>query len=190
LDDQVDMLVQELILPLKSKKCVEFNIKPTRGILFYGPAGGGKTWIVNNIIKMLPDVVPHIADIPDLDSPQKVTDLFSEAQKDPLKYHLFIFDELDAIGRRRRGSDSYRVDDKILAELLTQIDGLNSSPNFTVIGMTNRENDLDEALTRSGRFETHIRLPLPNEKGRTEILEMCFKSLREQGLVEDVDSKY
>lgn len=188
LDKQVDTLLQELILPLKLKKCVELDIRPTRGILLYGEPGTGKTWIVNNIIEMFPEVVSHIVNGSDLDSDQKVTDLFSEAQKEPLKHHLFIFDEIDSMGSR--SSNSNLMDDKILAQLLTAIDGLQSHPNFTVIGMTNRENYLEKALIRSGRFETHILLPLPNEKGRTEILEMCFKKSREKGFTVDIDSKY
>lgn len=78
---------------------------------------------------------------------------------------MIIFDEFDAIARKRGCSDS-SIGDSIVNQLLTLIDGVDSPKNILIIGMTNRKDLIDEALLRSGRLEVHVEIFLPSESGR------------------------
>lgn len=80
--------------------------------------------------------------------------------------HCIIFDEIDAICKKRGTQTSNGVYDLIVNQLLTCIDGINSLNNILVIGITNRKDLIDEAVLRPGRLEVHIEVNIPDEKGR------------------------
>ena len=81
--------------------------------------------------------------------------------------HVIVFDEIDAICKQRGVySGGTNVNDQVVNQLLSVIDGVDALNNIVVIGMTNRKDLLDEAILRPGRFEVHIEVTLPNIKGR------------------------
>ena len=100
--------------------------------------------------------------------------------------HVIIFDEMDAICRKRGSSNSTssEVGDKIVNQLLTMIDGPESLNNILVIGMTNMKELLDPAILRAGRFEYHVEIGLPNDKGRLDILKIHTAQMFKSGTID------
>lgn len=92
--------------------------------------------------------------------------------------HVIIFDEIDAICRKRGSTNSGTgVNESVVNQLLSKIDGVESLNNILIIGMTNRLDMIDEALLRPGRFEIHLEIGLPDEKGRSQIFNIHTKEL-------------
>jgi vesicle-fusing ATPase len=161
------------------------GIKHVKGILLHGPPGTGKTLIARQIGKMLNGREPKVVNGPEVlgkyvgESEENVRKLFADADAeyrergDDSELHIIIFDEIDAICKAR-GSvrDGTGVHDTVVNQLLTKIDGVNALNNVLIIGMTNRKDMLDEALTRAGRLEVHVEVGLPDERGRLQILQI------------------
>lgn len=192
LKEQMNKLIRQVLVSriLDAGTRAKYRVKDVKGILLHGPPGTGKTLIARHIAKIVPDSVVKKVDGPELsskwvgESEANVRALFEDAKRAPTRLHVIIFDEIDAVGRRR-GSTNSAHDDKVLTQLLTVIDGLDSAPNVLVIGITNRPDVLDPALVRAGRLECGIEVPLPTEEGRKEILEIYLKPLREGGLLDE-----
>jgi len=169
------------------------GIKHVKGIILHGPPGTGKTLIARQIGKILQCEEPKVVNGPEIlnkyvgQSEENIRLLFVDAEQQPDKLHLVIFDEIDAICKQRgTTSGSTGVGDSIVNQLLTKMDGINSLDNVLVIGMTNRLDMLDEALLRPGRFEVQIEIGLPNEEGRCQILKIHTEKLRSNSYLEDV----
>lgn len=120
------------------------------------------------------------------ESEENIRKLFKESQEDqnqlgdesPL--HIIVFDEIDAICKTRGTvTGSTGVSDSVVNQLLSMIDGVDSLNNILVLGMTNRKDMIDEAILRPGRFEVHIEISLPDEKGRQDIFKIHTSSMRE-----------
>lgn len=115
-------------------------------------------------------------------SEENIRNLFAEAEAeykakgDHSSLHIIIFDEIDAICKKR-GSDASGVGDKVVNQLLSKIDGVNALNNILVIGMTNRLDLIDDALLRPGRFEIHLEISLPDENARFEIFQIHTKQM-------------
>jgi ATP-dependent 26S proteasome regulatory subunit len=195
----VEQLVREVILPLVAKEIAnKYGIKPTKGVLLYGLPGTGKSYFAGNLKEFIPNSVEQVINGPELQSkeygetPRKLRELFELAKKAPSMHHIFIFDEFDSMGRKRTSTaTNYDEKNDVINTLLTLIDGLKSPTNILVVGITNRKDDLDDALIRPGRFETHIEVPNCNACGRAEILEILLENLqRKKWLIEDIDPKY
>mmetsp|Transcript_17905 Transcript_17905/g.12865 ORF Transcript_17905/g.12865 Transcript_17905/m.12865 type:complete len:151 (+) Transcript_17905:746-1198(+) len=149
-------------------------------MLLYGPPGTGKTLIARQIAKALDCNEPKIVHGPEIfdkyvgGSEKKIRELFEPAEKDmktlgdESKLHIIIFDEIDAICRQRgsSGSGGTGVNETVVNQLLSKLDGVDSLNNILVIGMTNRKDMIDEAMLRPGRLEIHLEIGLPDEKGR------------------------
>jgi len=179
----------------------KMNIKHVKGMLLYGPPGTGKTLLARQIGQMLKCVTPIIVNGPEIlnkyvgQSEENIRNLFKCAEKEQAesgvnsKLHLIIFDEIDAICKRRGSTDSGTgTNDSIVNQLLSKMDGVNSLENILVIGMTNRRDMIDDALLRPGRFEVQIELNLPDEEGREQILRIHTRSMRQNELLhESVD---
>eukprot|EP00505_MAST-04D_sp_SCG-Rhode-Island_P000286 Stramenopile-MAST_4_protein_286 len=179
------------------------NLQHTKGILLHGPPGTGKTLVARQIGAMLGARTPTHINGPEIfsslvgESEEKIRNIFKASQrewrmqgnKSPL--HVLIFDEIDAVCKRRDASTASgrsRVHDNVVNQLLTQIDGLNRQNNLLVIGVTNRRDLLDEALLRPGRLEVHLEVGLPNEEGRLQILNVHTRDLYSQNMMaNDVD---
>mmetsp|Transcript_22049 Transcript_22049/g.78557 ORF Transcript_22049/g.78557 Transcript_22049/m.78557 type:complete len:1089 (+) Transcript_22049:147-3413(+) len=174
-----------------------YGLPPSKGVLFYGPPGCGKTLIARQIGKVLNAREPKIVNGPEvLDkyvgaSEQKIRDLFADAEKeqkdrgDDSMLHIIIFDEMDAICKSRGSvKDGTGVSDSIVNQLLSKIDGVDSLNNILIIGMTNRKDMIDEAILRPGRLELHVEIGLPDEAGRLQILKIKTAAMRESGRLE------
>lgn len=187
------------IIPPKVFK--QLGITHVKGIILHGPPGCGKTLMAKQIGKLLDCAEPKIINGPQLlskfvgESEQNIRNLFDDIRTDYeqkgeySQLHLIIFDEFDSIAKKRgRGSDNTGTEDRIVNQLLTMIDGVDSPNNFLIIAMTNRIDLIDEALLRPGRFELQIEIKLPDEQGRQEIFAIHTKMLNEnKRLSPDVD---
>lgn len=143
-----------------------FKLKPRSGLLLYGPPGTGKTLLAKAIatecsLNFIPVKGPELLNMYVGESEKNVRELFERARS--LQPCVLFFDELDSLAPRRgQGSDS-GVMDRIVAQLLTEIDGLQGSSKLFVIGATNRPDLLDQALLRPGRFDKMIYLGIAED---------------------------
>jgi vesicle-fusing ATPase len=148
-------------------------------MILYGPPGTGKTLIARKISQVLNCNEPKVVNGPEIfdkfvgGSEENVRKLFAEAESeqqskgDDSELHVIIFDEIDAICRKRGStSGGTGVNESVVNQLLSKIDGVDSLSNILIIGMTNRLDMIDEALLRPGRFEIHLEIGLPDDKGR------------------------
>mmetsp|Transcript_12649 Transcript_12649/g.22783 ORF Transcript_12649/g.22783 Transcript_12649/m.22783 type:complete len:785 (-) Transcript_12649:37-2391(-) len=169
----------------------QLGISHVKGMLLYGPPGTGKTLIARQIGKMLNAREPKVVNGPEIlnkyvgQSEENIRELFADAEKDYLQngehaeLHIIIFDEIDAICKKRgSGRDSTGVQDTVVNQLLSKIDGVNALNNILVIGMTNRKDMIDDALLRPGRLEVHVEISLPDEEGRCQILAIHTSKMR------------
>ncbi|RNF07404.1 vesicular-fusion protein NsF [Trypanosoma rangeli] len=174
----------------------KLGVKHVKGVLLYGPPGTGKTLIARKIGEILNCHPPKIVNGPEVfnkfvgGTEENVRKLFLDAEAEDAtkgelsKLHLIIFDEFDAICRQRGAvRDSTGVNDNVVNQLLSKIDGVNSLNNVLLIGMTNRLDLIDEAILRPGRFEVHVEISLPNEEGREEIFRIHTRGMRENGVI-------
>ena len=177
----------------------KLGLKHARGILLHGPPGTGKTLIARQIGKLLGGKAPKVINGPEIldkfvgESEQKIRKLFADAERDYARYgensnlHIIIFDEIDAICRQRGSSNSSTsaMQDTIVNQLLTKIDGVSSLNNVLLIGITNRKELLDTALLRPGRLEVDVEVGLPDAAGREQILQIHTRGMREAGFVDE-----
>ena len=173
LEDVKAQIYDMIIYPKEYSELYElFNKKLGGGILLYGPPGNGKTMIAKAIAHKT-DSVFYPIKFSDLGSKWfsetegKIKALFDEARSKPSA--VIFFDEIDAIASKREDSG---VADRVVCELLTQIDGINKgNGNLTVIAATNRPEALDPAILRPGRFDEKIYIPLPDIEARSLMFE-------------------
>lgn len=119
---------------------------------------------------------------------RRVRELFLPAEReyeevgDASALHLIIFDELDAVARKRGSmtSDTTGVRDSVVNQLLAKIDGVRSLPNILIVGLTNRPELIDPALLRPGRLEVQLRVELPDRRGRRDILAIHTRGMRQE----------
>lgn len=166
--------------PLKHKEAFEHtDVSPPRGILLYGPPGTGKTLIAKAIANTTEYNFISIKG-PELlskwvgESEKGVREIFRKArQASPC---IIFLDEIDAIApSRSSGTSDSHVTERVVSQILTEIDGLEELQNVVVIGATNRIDIIDSALLRPGRFDRIIQVPLPDTKGRENIFKIHTK---------------
>lgn len=174
---------------LPSDIIAKLKITHVKGLIMYGPPGTGKTLIARQLSKCLKAKSIKIINGPELlskwlgETEKQVRELFAEAEADQKSgedgLHVIIFDEFDSVAMKRgsTGGVSGDVNNKIVTQLLSKIDGVDSLNNILLIGMTNRLDMLDPAILRPGRFEVHVEIALPDESGRQEILAIHTKQL-------------
>jgi len=179
----------------------QLGCKHVKGILLYGPPGTGKTLMARQIGQMLNSREPKIVNGPEIldkyvgESEANIRKLFAEAEEEEVRMgplsglHIIIFDEIDAICKARGSTGSSSgVNDTVVNQLLSKIDGVNQLNNILIIGMTNRLDMIDDALTRPGRLEVKIEIGLPKEQGRAAILNIHTQKMKANGkLSKDVD---
>lgn len=176
----------------------QMGINHVRGMLLYGPPGCGKTLIARQIGKILNAREPKIVNGPEIlnkfvgGSEEKIRELFAEAEKeqaeegDQSMLHIIILDEMDAIAKKRGSTNNGTgVQDSVVNQLLSKIDGVDSLNNILLIGMTNRKDMIDDALLRPGRLELHVEIGLPDKKGRSQILNIHTKSMQESNRISE-----
>jgi transitional endoplasmic reticulum ATPase len=150
-------------------------MKPGKGVLFYGPPGCGKTLMAKAIASecsanFISIKGPELLTMWFGESEANVRDVFDKArQAAPC---VLFFDELDSIGVQRGGSsgDGGGAGDRVMNQLLTEMDGVGAKKNLFIIGATNRPEILDEALLRPGRLDQLIYIPLPDKPSRVAIM--------------------
>lgn len=186
LDSELDDIRQMVELPLQRPDLFEdVGVEPPSGVLLHGPPGTGKTLIAQAIANETNARFNKI-DGPEImskytgESEERLRKIFEDARQQGTA--IIFFDEIDSIGTQR--DDGGDVENRLVGQLLSLMDGLDSSDNVIVIGATNRADTLDPALRRSGRFDREILIGAPNEQGRKEILEIHTD---EMPLADDVD---
>ena len=177
--------VREMIeLPIRHPELFEtIGVEPPKGVLLYGPPGTGKTLIAKAVASesganFYPIAGPEIISKYYGESEQKLREVFEEAEE---KAPSIIFiDELDSIAPRREEVTG-EVERRVVAQLLTMLDGISSRGQVIVIGATNRPDSIDSALRRPGRFDREIEIGVPSEEDRLEILKIHTRNMPLEG---------
>ncbi|KAI8069401.1 transitional endoplasmic reticulum ATPase [Gongronella butleri] len=171
------------------EKFLKFGMSPSKGVLFYGPPGTGKTMLAKAIANecqanFISIKGPELLTMWFGESEANVRDVFDKARA--AAPCVMFFDELDSIAKARGGSagDAGGAGDRVLNQILTEMDGMNAKKNVFVIGATNRPDQIDPALLRPGRLDQLIYIPLPDERSRLDILQA---QLRKSPVAPDVD---
>ncbi len=182
------MKIREMIeLPLKHPELFErLGIDPPKGVLLYGPPGTGKTLIARAVANESgasfftingPEIMSKFYG----QSEENLRKTFEEAEKNAPS--IIFIDEIDAIAPKREEVHG-EVERRVVSQLLTLMDGLKGRGKLIVIGATNRQDSLDPALRRPGRFDREIEIGVPDRNGRKEILQIHTRGMP---LADDVD---
>lgn len=173
--------IRELVeLPLKHPEIfTRLGVDAPKGILLYGPPGTGKTLLARAIAheteaSFYSISAPEVVNKYYGESEKKLRELFEKAQKDSPA--IIFIDEIDAIAAKREEVQG-ETEKRIVAQLLTLMDGLNKNKKMIVIAATNRPDALDEALRRPGRFDRELEIGVPKEDDRLEILKIHTRGM-------------
>jgi len=188
----LDTVKQELIevveWPLKYPDLYKhMDAKPPKGILLYGPPGTGKTLLAKAVAReaqanFISVKGPEFLSKWVGESERAVRETFRKArQAAPC---IIFFDELDSIAPLRGTGSDAKVTERVISQILTEMDGLEELHNVTVIGATNRPDLIDPALLRPGRFSRHILISPPDEAGRRAIFKI---HLKDKPVTADID---
>ena len=192
--DNVKRELQETVqYPVEHpEKFIKFGMNPSKGVLFYGPPGCGKTLLAKAIANecqanFISIKGPELLTMWFGESEANVRDIFDKARA--AAPCVLFFDELDSIAKSRGSSlgDAGGAGDRVLNQLLTEMDGIGAKKNVFIIGATNRPDQIDSALMRPGRLDQLIYIPLPDERSRLQILRA---TLRKSPIAKDVDLEY
>jgi len=174
------------------EKFEKFGMAPSKGVLFYGPPGCGKTLLAKAVANECQ------ANFISIKGPELLTMWFGESEANVREVFdkargaapcVLFFDELDSIAKMRGGSsgDAGGAGDRVMNQLLTEMDGMNSKKQVFIIGATNRPDIIDTALMRPGRLDQLIYIPMPDLESRKSILTSI---LRKSPVAKDVDLAY
>jgi transitional endoplasmic reticulum ATPase len=187
LGDTINQVREMIELPLKHPELFQrLGIDPPKGILLHGPPGTGKTLLARAVAAEADTRFFHIAG-PEImgrfygESEQRLREIFQQASQQAPS--IIFIDELDSIAPKREDVNG-EVERRVVAQLLTLMDGLEPRQNVVVIGATNRVDALDEALRRPGRFDREIVIGVPDVHGRREVLGIHTRGMP---LAEDVN---
>ena len=171
--DTIRQLREMVELPLRYPELfTRLGVDPPKGVLLHGPPGTGKTRLARAVANES-DASFFAINGPEImgsaygESEKRLRDVFEEAAK--AAPSIVFIDEIDSIAPKRSGSPG-EAEKRLVAQLLTLMDGLHTGSNIVVIAATNRPDALDEALRRPGRFDREIVIGVPDESGRREIL--------------------
>ncbi|KAK7684700.1 hypothetical protein QCA50_012283 [Cerrena zonata] len=151
LSKEISLLQSTIQLPLHNPTLFsDFGISPPRGILLHGPPGTGET---ENAIR----------------------DIFQEAKR--FQPAIVFMDEIDSLAPNRNSDDSGETESRVVATLLTMMDGMGDTGKIVVVGATNRPNSIDPALRRPGRFDQEVEIGIPDVEARKDILAKQFAKM-------------
>lgn len=177
--------VREMIeLPIRHPELFEtMGIEPPKGVLLYGPPGTGKTLIAKAVANesgahFISIAGPEIISKYYGESEQRLREVFEEAEANAPA--IIFIDELDSIAPRREDV-SGEVERRVVAQLLTVMDGVADRGQVVVVGATNRPDAIDPALRRPGRFDREIEIGVPSEADRREILQIHTRGMPFEG---------
>ena len=180
LGEQLQKVREMIELPLKHPILFRrLGIDPPRGVLLHGPPGTGKTLIAKAVAS---ETNAHFTSIngPEIiskyygESEKQLREIFEEAASNAPA--IIFIDELDSIAPKREDV-SGEVERRVVAQLLTLLDGIQGRDNVVVIGATNRQDAIDPALRRPGRFDREIEIGVPDKNGRAEIIEIHTRGM-------------
>ena len=182
-------LVEAIEWPLKYPDSFKrVGVEPPHGILLYGPPGTGKTLLARAV------ATESEANFISIKGPELLSKWVGESERGVRETFrkakiaapaIIFFDEIDAlVPRRGSGFGDAHVTERVISQLLTELDGLEKLENVVVIGATNRPDLVDPALLRPGRFDRLVLIPAPDKKARLEILKIHTKNMP---LAKDVD---
>merc|ERR1712183_973568 len=171
------------------EKFEKFGMSPSKGVLFYGPPGCGKTLMAKAVANECQ------ANFISIKGPELLTMWFGESEANVREVFdkarqaapcVLFFDELDSIAKARGGNvgDAGGAADRVINQILTEMDGMNNKKNVFIIGATNRPDIIDPAILRPGRLDQLIYIPLPDENSRMAILKA---NLRKSPLSPEID---
>jgi len=183
----INKIRQSIEWPLKNPEAFKrLGITPPNGTLLYGPPGCSKTLIAKALatesgLNFFAVKGPELFSKYVGDSEKAVRDIFKKARMSSPS--IIFFDEIDAMASSR-SNESTGVEDKVLCQLLNEMDGIEGRGKVILFGATNRPDILDKALIRPGRFDRLIYIPPPDEISREEIFKICFKNMK---IEKDID---
>ncbi|KFP08096.1 Spermatogenesis-associated protein 5, partial [Calypte anna] len=160
---------------------IRMGIQPPKGVLLYGPPGCSKTMIAKALahesgLNFLAVKGPELMNKYVGESERAVREIFRKARA--VSPSILFFDEIDALAvERGNSSGAGSVSDRVLAQLLTEMDGMEQLKDVTVLAATNRPDMIDKALLRPGRIDRIIYVPLPDAATRGEIFKLHFQSM-------------
>jgi len=185
----IKQIQQSVEWPLKNPQVFKnLGITPPNGILLYGPPGCSKTMIAKALatesgLNFLAVKGPELFSKYVGDSEKAIRDIFKKAKMSSPS--IIFFDEIDSMATQRGGGESH-VSDKVLCQLLNELDGIEGRERVIIVGATNRPDILDKALIRPGRFDRLIYIPPPDREAREEIFKINISKMTIGKL--DIDS--
>ncbi|MHC1625923.1 MAG: CDC48 family AAA ATPase [Methanoculleaceae archaeon] len=180
LSRELEMVREMIELPLRHPELFErLGIEPPKGVLLYGPPGTGKTLIAKAVAN---EVDAHFVSIsgPEImskyygESEERLREVFEEAQENAPA--IIFIDEIDSIAPKREETKG-EVERRVVAQLLSLMDGLKTRGEVMVIGATNIPDAIDPALRRGGRFDREIEIGIPDKPGRLEIFQIHARGM-------------
>lgn len=184
LDKEISLLRSIIEVPLNNPGLfAEFGIAPPRGVLLHGPPGTGKTMLLRSVAN---EVDAHVLTVngPSIvskylgETENALREIFLEARQ--YQPSIIFMDEIDSLAPNRNSDDSGETESRVVATLLTMMDGMGESGRVVVIGATNRPNSLDPALRRPGRFDQEVEIGIPDVNARLDILSKQFGKMSKE----------
>jgi transitional endoplasmic reticulum ATPase len=180
MDETIKQLREMVELPLRYPELfTRLGVDPPKGVLLHGPPGTGKTRLALAVANES-DATFFTINGPEImgsaygESEKRLREVFEEATRSAPA--IIFIDEIDSIAPKRQNV-SGEAEKRLVAQLLTLMDGLHARSNLVVIAATNRPDAIDEALRRPGRFDREIIIGVPDEKGRREILSIHTRGM-------------
>ena len=180
LESEIKKIREMVEIPMKHPEIFNrLGVTPPKGVLLHGPPGTGKTLLAKAVATET-DAHFILLNGPEImskfygESEKKIRNIFEEAEKNAPS--IIFIDEIDAIAPKREEVNG-EVERRVVSQILTMMDGLNSRGKVIVIGATNRLNALDPALRRPGRFDRELEIGVPDKKGRLSILKIHSRGM-------------
>ncbi|QSG09540.1 CDC48 family AAA ATPase [Halapricum desulfuricans] len=180
LDEELEQVREMIELPMRHPELFQqLGIEPPKGVLLHGPPGTGKTLMAKAVANEIDAYFTTISG-PEImskfygESEEQLREVFDEAEENAPA--IVFIDELDSIAPKR-GETSGDVERRVVAQLLSLMDGLEERGDVIVIGATNRVDAVDPALRRGGRFDREIEIGVPDRDGRKEILQVHTRGM-------------